>query len=121
MPNETTDDAAQWLRALLKAKPRTAHEVLARLTTDAIGPLDLKQGLRCLLIALIEEATTHEIIMTDDTAVEAFFDEHPRWRQGFTKFSPAIAAWGSLYALTRPASVAFTTWIRRGGLTHDHS
>jgi hypothetical protein len=119
MPNETTDDVAQWLRALLKTKPCTARAVLAHLTVDAIGPPDIKQGLRRLLTALIEEATTHAIIADPDEVVQAFLTQHPSWRlrQGFTRFSAADPTWGGLYALSKPASRAFTSWIRAGGLT----
>lgn len=116
MQHETTE-VAQWLRALLKTRPLTVREVLARLTADVTGPPDLVQGLRRLLTAIIEEVTTHEIIQTDDASVEAFFTQHPRWRQGFTRFSPADANWGGLYGLSKGASRAFTSWIRRGGLS----
>jgi hypothetical protein len=69
-----------------------------------------------LIETLIEGATTHEIIADHDAFVEAFLEEHPRWRQGCRQFSPAIDTWGSLWVLTRPASRAFTSWIRAGGL-----
>lgn len=107
----------QWLRAILATRPLSALEVMARLTADVTGPSDIIKGLRRLIEALIEEATTHEIIMDDGVAVEAFLEEHPRWRRGFTRFSAADATWGSLYGLSKPASVAFAAWIRAGGLT----
>jgi hypothetical protein len=109
-------DVGQWLRALLKPRPRTAHEFMSRLTADTTGPPDIKRELRCLIETLLEEATTHEVIMDAGATVEGFLEERPSWRQGCRQFSPAIEMCGPLWVLTRPASRAFTSWIRAGGL-----
>jgi hypothetical protein len=119
MPDETSDDVAQWLRAILATRPLTAHTVLSRLTADVTGPPDLVQGLRRLIETIVEEATVHELIADPDEVVQAFLIQHPRWRlrRGFTRFSAADSTPPNLYALSKPASVAFAGWIRSGGLT----
>jgi hypothetical protein len=86
----TNDDVGAWLRALLKPRPRSAREVLARLEGEA-GPPDLKQELRRLIQMLIEETTTRELISDPDETVQAFLSQYPSWRfrPGFTRFSAA--------------------------------
>jgi hypothetical protein len=114
----TNDDVGAWLRALLKPRPRSAREVLARLEGEA-GPPDLKQELRRLIQMLIEETTTRELISDPDETVQAFLSQYPSWRfrPGFTRFSAADETPPNLYGLTRAAAREFTAWIRAGGLT----
>jgi hypothetical protein len=90
------------------------------LPASEIGPPDLVQGLRRLNETLIEEATTYELIADPDETVQAFLMQHPSWRlrPGFTRFSAGDSTPPNLYGLSRPASAAFTAWIRAGGLTH---
>jgi hypothetical protein len=123
MLDETTDDVGAWLRTLLKPRPRSAREVLARLEGEG-GPPDLVQELRRLIATLLEEATTVQLIAdTDGSTVEAFLTMYPSWRfrQGITQFSAADPTWGSLYGLSKPAARELTTWIRSGGFTHAAS
>jgi hypothetical protein len=120
MPDETTDDMAQWLRALLKAQPRTAREVLSHLTADTTGPPDLVQGMMRMITTIVNETMPVEVVSVPPDAdrsnlIEAFLADQPGWHRGVTRFDPVDLGGLELFTLDKGASGAFKAWRRVKG------